>query len=340
MNPSSNPGISLPEPATQAPVLVCIVSMNDGRWLKRCLASLIPARGVIDVAVVANACNDDTEEICATAPLNVSVIRTSRVLGFAASNNLCLEKALADDYEYVFLLNADTQNHLETIATLLRFMREHPEHGVSGSLQMEYGDESWTRLNRWSVETLDHAKSLGRRQQTDGRFTWIEHDYVQGAALMLRLSVARVIGLLDPVYGSFYEETDLCRRCWLAGHKVALVLDSKVQHYGGGNWKKSAETRHNRDRLFLRNQFLYYVSDADSRPSMCVAAIRVVIRQLKAVWLHREEVTLPPWRYGAVLWSILVRWRHLRQLCRRNQIVRSGRTVPSSLFKIGDERSR
>lgn len=311
--------------------------MNDGRWLERCLASLLPARKLIDVVVVANACHDNTEEICASAPLHVSVIRTSHALGFAASNNLCLERALAGDYAYVFLLNSDTQNHPEAIATLLQFMHEHPECGVAGSLQIEYGDDSWLRMNTWSRETLNHAMSLGSRRQADGRFTWVEHHYVQGAAMMLRLNVAQVIGLLDPVYGSFYEETDLCRRCRLAGHKVALLLDSKVQHYGGGNWKNTAETRRQRDHLFLRNQFLYYLSGADSRRSMGFIAARVLIRQMKAVWLRREDVTLPFWRYGAVLWSVLFRWKYLRQLHRRNHIVRSGRPVPDSLCRIGDE---
>lgn len=318
--------------------MVCIVSMNDGHWLDACLESLLPVGSAVDIVTIANACDDNTEELCRRSPLNIIVLRTGARLGFAACNNLALTKALVDGYDYVFLLNSDTRVHPGAIAALLAFMRAHTEFGVVGSLQIEYGDETWSCLNEWSRVTLEHAHSFGREQKRADGYTWVEHTYVQGAAMMLRTDLARRIGLLDPVYHTFYEETDFCRRCWLAGQKVAILLDSKVQHYGGGNWKADLKRRLSRDHFFLRNQFLFYVSGVNSRVMMTAATLRVLVRQLKAVLLSREEVVLPLWRYIFVLWSVVIRVGDILRLHRRNQIIRSGGRAPSSLCQIGVDR--
>lgn len=317
---------------------MCIVSMNDGRWLVDCLESLAPVRSEVDILVVANACDDDTEEVCARAPLDIKVLRTEARLGFAACNNLALEKAVACGYEYVFLLNSDTRVHPGAVSHALEFMRTHAEFGVVGSLQIEYGDETWSRLNEWSRITLDHALSLGSRQERADGFTWVEHTYVQGAAMMLRAGLTRRVGLLDPVYHTFYEETDFCRRCRLAGRRVAILFDSKVQHYGGGNWKRDLKKRLSRDRFFLRNQFLFYISGVNSRLMMPTAALRVLARQLKAVVARHEDVILPPWQYVFVLWSAAVRVPDILRLHRRNRLIRAGGCVPECLRKIGEDR--
>jgi GT2 family glycosyltransferase len=320
-----------------ASILVSIVSTNDGHWLGACLDSLIALRAQVDVVVVANMCNDQTEEICARSPLEVAILRTSARLGFAACNNLCLTKALQEGYEYAFLLNPDTRVHPRAIDSLLDFMRSREKFGIVGSLQIEYGDETWSQLNEWSQITLDHAATLGSREKHANGLTWIEHYYVQGAAMMLRLTLTRRIGLLDPVYRTFYEETDLCRRSLMTGQKVAILLDSKVQHYGGGNWKADIKRHQERDRLFLRNQFLYYMSGAESRPLMIFEAVRVLAHGIKTVLLHREDVILPWWQYISVVWSAAFRLKDIFRLYRRNRIIHSGGFVPESLWQVGSD---
>lgn len=325
-------------PASRASLLVSIVSTNDGRWLEDCLDSLVNIGAHVDVTLVANACDDNTEEICAQSLLDVTILRTDTRRGFAECNNLCLNKALDEGYEYIFLLNPDTQVHSDSINYILNFLRARPEVGIVGSIQIKYGDDTWSLLNDWSRLTLDHAATLGEQEQRESGFTWIEHDYVQGAAMMLRLSLVRRIGLLDPVYRTFYEETDICRRCLLAGHKVAILLDSKVQHFGGGNWKATVKAHLERDRLFLRNRFLFFVSGARSRRSMTFAALRILVNELWTVLLHREDVILSWWQYMAVIWSALLSWREISQLSQRNEIIRSGGFVPQSLWQIGSNR--
>lgn len=322
---------------THAKVLISIVSTNDGSWLTECLNSLIQVRDKATVVVVANDCTDETEGICARAPLSVTVLKTPARLGFAECNNLCFLKAQQEGYEYVFLLNPDTKMQPAALDSLLGFMDSHSDFGIVGSIQMEYGDENWSRFNEWSRITLDHAAQLGVTEQSADGFTWLEHHYVQGAALMMRMSLARKIGLLDPAYVTFYEETDLCRRSLLAGQKVAILMDSRVQHFGGGNWKMNLKAHYKRDRLMLRNQLLYTVSGAESKFSMVAETLRVVSHGIKTVWFRHDDIILPRWQYSLVLWSAVLRWKDIFRLYRRNQIIRSGGLVPDSLRQVGSQ---
>jgi GT2 family glycosyltransferase len=248
-----------------------------------------------------------------------------------------LLKALREGYEYVFLLNPDTRVHPHAIQDFLRFMNSQTNIGIAGSLQIEYGDGTWSEPNEWSRLTLEHAKALGQAEQRQGDFTWVEHNYVQGAALMLRLSLVPMIGLLDPVYRTFYEETDLCRRCLLAGSRVALLLNSRVQHFGGGNWKSDTKKHLERDRLFLRNQFLYFLSGVWDLRSITWVALCLLVSQAKMILLHSEDVMLPLWRYPSVLWFAAIRFRAIRQLRLRNQLIRNGQPVPEPLWQVGND---
>jgi len=324
--------------STKNTVLVSIVSTSDALWLGVCLKALDQVSTKIDVVVVANDCDDNTDEVCTQASIDVTLLKTEKRLGFAACNNLCLTNALNGGYEYAFLLNPDTKAHPQAIDALVRFMNSHPEYGIVGSIQIEYGDETWSQQNEWSRQTLGHAATLGEHQQSDCTFTWMDHSYVQGAALMMRLDLVKRIGLLDPVYRTFYEETDLCRRCLLASQGVAILFDSMVQHYGGGNWKASLKRHYERDRLFLRNQFLYYLSGEDSRRVMALAALRLFSRQMKTLWFHQEDVILPWWQYPVVLWSAMFRLNDVFRLYRRNEMIRSGAILPEDLWQIGRDR--
>ena len=58
----------------------------------------------------------------------------------------------------------------------------------------------------------------------------IEHAYVQGGFLVLRMEVLGRIGYLDEEFHTFYEEVDLCRRARWAGYRIAILPDTPVAH--------------------------------------------------------------------------------------------------------------
>lgn len=240
-------------------VVTVVVSTDDGRWLERCLTA---ATGVEDasVIVVLNDCHDESEAIASEH--GCVTIHSGRRLGFAEANNLALGSSAVAEAEFVFLLNPDTILHPRALARLTGVLEAFPSYGIVGAWQIEYDDETWGVPNGWTDEVVREAAALGQQVRDQEGHRLLDHYYVQGAALMARTSVLDRIGLFEPHFGTFYEETELCRRARLAGYGVAIVCDALVRHAGGGTWRSSPDLHAERDRLMLRNQLVFEWSGA------------------------------------------------------------------------------
>lgn len=71
-------------------------------------------------------------------------------------------------------------------------------------------------------------------------------DWVVGACLLLRRSFYTELGGFDPRFFLFFEDIDLCRRCWLAGKRVvyfprAVAADRKRRLSEGGVFRLLAK---------------------------------------------------------------------------------------------------
>lgn len=258
------------------PVIVTVtVSTDEARWLPECLDSLLASR-LGDIAaqflLVDNASTDHSAELVGSRYPQVRLIRNHRNQGFAAANNIGLRYALEHQADYVFLVNPDTRTPPDLLRQLVEFMRAWPEYGIVGPMQYVYTPDGTgtDQLNPWSVGALDvgeahvfvhtwpdRASPAGPRASRAPRT--LEHAYVQGSALLCRVEVLRRIGLFDPTYHTYYEETDLCRRTRWAGWRVALLLDLGIQHFGGGGTRASLYRR----RKMLRNKYYFLLSDPE-----------------------------------------------------------------------------
>lgn len=323
-------------PPTSPPLLVIIVSTNDGKWLRECFAALSASSyRRFSVLLIDNRCTDETVRECRSAAVAVTVVKTDRRGGFAECNNIGLRLALEKGYQYAMLLNPDTKIHPDGLLSLVDFLERNEEYGIAGSQQIKYEEDSWSRPNGWTADTLGEARRAGNLPREAGAYTVVDHNYVQGAALMLRVGLLPRIGLLDPIYVTFYEETDLCRRCLLAGRRVGIVLESKVKHFEGGNWKRSARDHMVRDHLFLRNQFLYFLSLPSGGLKPLRTFLSILADQARVVRRKEKAIILPAWRYPSVLLAFLKNARYLRLLRRRNRAIIAGRLLEESDLAIG-----
>jgi len=275
-------------------VTTITVGTNERRWLEACLRSQLASdRAGIDLTVryIDNDSRDGSADLVRDLFPEVLVTRNSRNLGFAGANNVGMELALADQADYVFLVNPDTRTPRNLVAGLIAFMQAWPEYGIVGPMQYRYDAESTdlTEYNDWSRQAVisgerhgfyadwpDHPSpagdAAGRAPDT------LEHAYVQGSAFLARATVLRQIGLFDPVFHTYYEEVDLCRRVRWAGHRVALLLAHGIQHQGGGG---AGNGRYRRTRM-RRNRYYYLFTDIGWSPARAARlAGRWIVRDLR-----------------------------------------------------------
>ncbi len=237
-------------------VYVIILNFNGSRWLQPCLQSLRTTEYTnFKTVLVDNASSDDSVELVRGQFPEVEIIVNSENLGFSEGNNVAIRKALAEDADYVVLLNPDTKVTPRWLSELIAIGEKEKDVGILGAVQLTYdGDE----FNTWTKTAL--SEHLAELQRETAR-NWIEVEWVEGACFAIKRKVIEQIGLLDPIYFAFYEEIDFCRRAAFRGYKTAIVPRSRIHHFRGGSWEANATIKRNRDYRCDRSQFIYNLTD-------------------------------------------------------------------------------
>lgn len=235
-------------------VAIIIVSYNVADFIEACLESVfsLQTRFSYEVWIVDNQSTDHSLSIIEKKYPQVNLIKSPQNVGFAAANNLAIQKCRSD---YIWLLNPDTVVDSLAMDILVNFLNNHEDYGCcgsrllnpDGSLQISTfpfpnNQNEFLRLTHFdkffktSVYQMHHWDT---DQPQDV-------DINQGASLMVRRFVFDQIGFFDEQFFMYTEEVDFCYRLSQAGWKNAWVPQSKVLHYGG------LSTRQNKTAMFLQ----------------------------------------------------------------------------------------
>jgi len=165
--------------------------------------------------------------------------------GFAYGNNYIVEhKVLGDpDVNYVHFLNPDTYVHPGAVKALVEVLKTHSKAGVAGS-RLENPDGSlraygfrfpapWREFFRGARLGILDRLVPGAAVKIPDLLETRAVDWVTGASFMMPRGVIDRVGLMDPAYFLYFEETDLMSRARRMGYEVWHVTDSRVVHLQG-----------------------------------------------------------------------------------------------------------
>lgn len=228
-------------------VSIVIVSYNTLDILRRCLQS-VAEHGVEvghEVIVVDNASRDQSAAMVAAEFPGVRLIANARNLMFAAASNQGMAMAHG---RHLLLLNSDAFVRSGTLATLVRFLDQHPRAAAvgpkvlntDGSLQSKGFTAPRIGLGLMRVTGLNKVLPERLKHRWFSRYFWpddaaVMPDVLSGCCLLLRASVVREIG---PLCEDFYhggEDGEWCFRARHAGHEVWFCPEAVVEHIGGAS---------------------------------------------------------------------------------------------------------
>lgn len=163
--------------------------------------------------------------------------------GFAYGSNAGIRPALAEQSDYIMLLNPDTIVRDGAIQALADFLDSNPQAGIVGS-QLEnidgHVENSAHRFHSALGELVETARLgvLSRLLESHEITLPIQHqphvcDWVSGSSMMVRKQVFEKVGLLDEVYFLYFEEVDFFFRAKQAGWQTWYVPASRVMHMEG-----------------------------------------------------------------------------------------------------------
>jgi GT2 family glycosyltransferase len=214
-------------------IAIIVLSWNGKNDTLECLRSLKDIEYPnYNILVVDNGSKDGTPNAVKLAFPDVEVLETGENLGFAKGNNVGIQWALDQGAEAILLLNNDTIVDPSFLSTMVESLYSEPDIGATNPLIYYYNPPNVI----WSAGgTIDSRTGIAYQRHINepdtGQITADEDiDYGIGAALLIRREAIEKVGLLDPDFFLYYEETDWCSRARAAGYRIVLTPKSKIWH--------------------------------------------------------------------------------------------------------------
>ncbi len=204
----------------------------------------------IEILVVDNHSEDDSISILRNRLRdipNVRILETARNNGFGAGYGIGITQAKG---RYILINNPVKKLAPNGLERMIEALEKDATIGIVAP-KLVHDDGSVrlsarafpspldviikrTFLRKWFPQRMDHYLQLN--QSPDERR---DVDRVIGGCFLIRAELLRSLGGFDPRFFLFFEDIDLCRRCWKAGKRVvylpeAVAKDRKQRLSDGG----------------------------------------------------------------------------------------------------------
>lgn len=213
-------------------IVIILLNWNGKKDTLECLFSLEKVNTPhFTTIVVDNGSTDDSVVEIRKAFPNVPILETGMNLGFAEGNNRGIEWALRHKAEWILLLNNDTVVDPEFLNAYLRAAKKKPKGKILGGKILSYNKPNLIdHLGGYWAPKEAQFYSPYCNQPDKPDFEMEEVDYVCGASLFMHRSVPETIGLLEPNFFLFWEESDFCIRAKKNGFEVWTVPEAIIWH--------------------------------------------------------------------------------------------------------------
>ena len=280
---------------------VVIPSWNTRELLRGCLQALqttLPHSS--EVIVVDNGSTDSSARMVAQQFPNVRLVRNTRNLGFSAACNQGVSLARG---QYIVLLNSDTLVQGDALRRMVLFLECNAYYGAcvprllnfDGSTQksMKRLPSLWTPLftgtpvERWMPDSVECRRYHAQDFNYD-RVGEVENP--PAVCLMLRREALADDKPLDEQLWLAFSDTDLNRRLWYTGWRIAYLPQARVQHFGGASASQMADY----DANWQRNRLEYFRKHHGQFASLWVKlcqGLAVADHTLRELWrrAHGDE---------------------------------------------------
>lgn len=168
----------------------------------------------------------------------ITLMCNDQNLGFAGGVNTGIQWALANDYDYIALLNNDATVDKDWVKNLVHSMERYESGITTGLMLTEDGKKIDSTGEQYSIWGLAFPRSRGHNKNEA-----LMGDFVFGAtggASLYSAKMLRQIGMFDEDFFAYYEDVDISFRAQLAGWKIYYEPKAIAYHKLG---KTSARMR-------------------------------------------------------------------------------------------------
>jgi GT2 family glycosyltransferase len=179
-----------------------------------------------EIVLVDNKSSDDSLEFVKQNFPDVKIIKNEMNLGFAHGCNVGIKSSKGS---MICLFNQDAIADKEWLSTLM-YVIQTSENIAAAAGKMYYLGSVHGAANvfcTWSK--IDPYTACGYNF-TKGDEPMSNVDYLSGAAMLVKREVIDKVGLLDPGYFLYFDETEWCARMIRASYDLVYVPQAIVWH--------------------------------------------------------------------------------------------------------------
>lgn len=279
-------------------ISIIIPNWNGKEFLKKCLDSIecIHYRN-IEIIFVDNASSDGSCEFVESNYPSVKIIKSDKNLGFAEGCNIGFEKSCGD---YILFLNNDTEVTPNFLSILVEDLKNRQNlAGIQPKILLMDDPSIIDSICGFMTSTgLLYHFGYGQSAKDPKYDKPIEIFSMKGVAMLFKRSILEKVGLFDPDFFAYFEETDLCHRIWLAGYKIAYNPKAIIYHKGQATAKKlpSAFVQFHS----FKNRINSYIKNLDSPNLVKILPIHLLVCFVMSVAWPRYFIAI----HKAIWWNI------------------------------------
>ena len=227
---------------TPKKLAIVIVNWNSFELTRDTINSLhLTSYQDYDCIVVDNGSEDNSANQLETQFSNIILLPAGENNGFTGGNNIGIQYALNEGYEFIMMLNNDVELEPNFLEPLIQKLNSEHNIGAVQPLIYFHHDKNLVWNAGSTYNALFGICSTPNYNQRDDEHAQMHIqkrvDWITGCAFMIRASVLKEIGLLKERYFIYYEDVDLSFRIKAAGYDLGYVPASVIYHIAGMSHK-------------------------------------------------------------------------------------------------------
>lgn len=309
-------------------VSIIIVNWNSKDNLRECLNSIKNIKySNYEVILVDNNSSDGSLDMVVKEFPKVRVVKSDKNLGFAGGNNLGFKESKG---EFILFLNNDTLITKDFLTELVKYIKNRSKVGIVQPKILFHRPGTYLHHKINSVGSFILKSGflfhLDYGREDLNHETPYEAFSAYGACFLTRRKIIEKIGLFDPDYFAYFEETDFCQRVLLSGYKIMIIPSIFIYH-------KGAKTAQKLPIAFIqyhsfKNRLFTYLKNLDSKNLVKIFIPHLILCEISSILYlitGKPDYTLAIQK--AIFWNIL----NFRKLIKDRQ------NVQKNIRKIKDD---
>lgn len=219
-------------------VSVSVVNYNGKKFLPDFFDSLYKQtyRNFEVIFVDNNSTDDSVEYVRANFP-QVKIVESKDNSGYAEGNNIGFRHS---NGEYILIMNNDTILKEDLIEKLVHAFSEIPNLGTVQPMVRLMNDRDKLDAcgSYWTNTGFNYHYGIYKKADLPIYNRSFPVYSIKGMCMMVPRRVIEKVGLFDPDFWCYFEETDFCHRLWLAGYECWYYPKTFIYHHMGGTSNK------------------------------------------------------------------------------------------------------